>query len=157
VSRATARANHALAQVGAPQRWAARLHAAAYRRTGGRLLRRWAGAPVMTIETVGRRSGRPRRTPVIHLPLEDGSFVVIPANGGSDRTPAWWINLRAAGSATVEVAGRRQRVRPRIAEGDERRELWERFITMAPSVAQYPTYTSRELPIVVLEPEPERG
>ena len=75
---------------------------------------RWyAGAPVMVLETVGRRSGHKRATPILYL--RDGdTFVVLAANAGADRTPAWWLNLREAGSGEVIVGRRRIRVTPRL-------------------------------------------
>src|SRR4051812_31079411 len=80
-----------------------RVHGALYRRTGGRFVPRWfAGAPVMVLEVVGRRSGELRATPVLYL--RDGDdLVVVPSNAGSHTTPAWWLNLRAAGEATAVI------------------------------------------------------
>ena len=129
------------------------LHARLYRRSGGRLGRRYFGAPVMVLETVGRRSGTPRSTPVIYL-ADGHGLVVVPANGGADREPAWWLNLRAAGSAVAVIGGERRRVRPRIAHGEERERLWRRFASMYPAVDDYGGFTDRELPVVVLEPDP---
>jgi len=71
-----------------------RLHARLYRISGGRFLPQWfAGAPVMVLETVGRRSGHKRATPVLYLRAGD-ALIVLAANTGADRTPAWWLNLR---------------------------------------------------------------
>ena len=56
-----------------------RLHAAIYRRTGGRVLPRWFGAPVMVLETVGRRTGEPRSTPI--LPFQDRTLRESYVNG----------------------------------------------------------------------------
>jgi F420H(2)-dependent quinone reductase len=45
-----------------------RLHARLYRLSGGRFLPRWfAGAPVLVLETIGRRSGHKRATPVLYM------------------------------------------------------------------------------------------
>ena len=88
-----------------------RLHARLYRISGGRFLPRWfAGAPVMVLETVGRRSGHKRATPVLYLRAGD-ALIVLAANAGADRTPAWWLNLRDAGSGEVLIGRRRVRVR----------------------------------------------
>jgi deazaflavin-dependent oxidoreductase (nitroreductase family) len=114
-------------------------------------MNRWFGAPVLVLETVGRKSGEPRSTPVIYLRDEAG-FVVVPANGGSDRVPAWWHNLRAAGMGNVVVEGERMAVAPRVTEGEERERLWRAFAEMYPSLDDYTGMTDRSLPIVVLEP-----
>lgn len=142
-----------LARTGVLGRIASRLHAAVYKRTGGRVGSRWFGAPVIALETVGRRSGKTRSVPV--LGLRDGdAFVVIPANAGSDRPPAWWLNLRAAGSAVAVVRGERVPVRPRVADGAERERLWKAYARMYPQVDDYTRFTDRELPVVVLERAP---
>jgi deazaflavin-dependent oxidoreductase (nitroreductase family) len=128
-----------------------RFHAAAYRLTRGRFIPKWFGSPVMVIETVGRKTGRVRRAPVIRVEHGD-DLLVIPANAGSHRPPAWWLNLRAAGEGYVIHKGRRQRVRAREAEGEERTRLWSHYTKFYPGVDDYTGYTDRELPLVVLEP-----
>jgi deazaflavin-dependent oxidoreductase (nitroreductase family) len=130
----------------------ARLHARLYDASGGRLLRRWFGAPVIVLETVGRRSATRRRTPLIHL--RDGErVVVVAANAGSPTVPAWWHNLRAAGRATIVVSGDRIAVRPRLVEGEERERLWRAFADRYAGLDDYAAMTDRELPVVVLEPD----
>ncbi len=135
------------------QRATGRLHARLYRISGGRLFARWfAGAPVMVLETVGRRSGQKRATPVLYL--RDGdALVVLAANAGADRTPAWWLNLRAAGSGEVVVGNRRIRVRPRLLEGPERDRIWRAFVDMYPQAELYTKFTQRGLPLIALQPE----
>ena len=112
---------------------------------------RWFGAPVMVLETVGRRSGRPRATPILYLRDED-RLVVMASNAGHDSTPAWWLNLRAAGEGTAVLAGERWKVRPRIPQGEERQRLWKDFNRMYPAAEDYVGFTHREIPLIVLEP-----
>jgi deazaflavin-dependent oxidoreductase (nitroreductase family) len=135
------------------QRAMGRLHARLYRICGGRVLSHWfAGAPVMVLETVGRRSGQTRATPVLYL--RDGdAFVVLAANAGADRTPAWWLNLREAGEGGIVVGRRRMRVRPRLLAGSERDGLWRAFVEMYPQAEHYTRFTDRALPLIALEPD----
>jgi deazaflavin-dependent oxidoreductase (nitroreductase family) len=129
-----------------------RLHARLYRLSGGRFLPRWfAGAPVMVLETVGRRSGRKRATPVLYL-RDAEAFVVLAANAGADRTPAWWLNLREAGVGEALVGSRRIRVQARLLTGSERDRVWRAFITMYPQAEHYTEFTDRVLPLIALEP-----
>ena len=113
---------------------------------------RWfAGAPVMVLKTVGRRSGRKRATPVLYL--RDGdAYVVLAANAGADRTPAWWLNLREAGAGEIIVGRRRMRVQPRLLAGAERDRIWRAFIEMYPQAEYYTAFTDRVLPLIALEP-----
>lgn len=146
-----------LTNSGARFGWIARkwgeLHARLYRRTKGRFMPKWFGAPVMVLETVGRKSGKTRATPV--LCLHDGHNIVVqPANAGSHRPPAWWLNLRAAGEGVAVIAGERRRVRPRMATPEEHERLWPEYLKMYPAAEDYLRFTDRELPLVVLEPAP---
>jgi F420H(2)-dependent quinone reductase len=135
------------------QRTMGRLHARLYRISGGRFISRWfAGAPVMVLETVGRRSGQPRSTPVLYLRDHD-ALVVLAANAGADRTPAWWLNLREAGTGDVVIGRRRMRVRPRLLSGAERDRLWRAFVEMYPQAEHYTRFTNRVLPLIALEPD----
>jgi F420H(2)-dependent quinone reductase len=74
-------------------RLAGRSQTALYRWTAGRLGGRFGRGPVLLLTTTGRRSGKPRCTAV--LCGKDGSrLVVIGSNTGSERPPAWALNLR---------------------------------------------------------------
>ncbi len=150
--RIAARSNWFVRERPRSQRRWSRLHARLYELTGGRFLPRWfAGAPVMVLETVGRRTGGPRSNPVLYL--RDGdALVVMASNAGADRTPAWWLNLREAGEGTAVLGRERQRVRPRLLEGSERQRIWERFVEMYPQAEDYTRFTEREFPLVALEP-----
>lgn len=146
-----ARLQWAMASTGVAGRLASRLHARLYRATRGRFMNRWfSGAPVVVLETVGRKSGKPRPVPVLGLRQGD-DVVVVPANAGASHAPAWWLNLQAAGEASVVVRGRRWRVRPRVTEGAERERLWREFVRMYPQAEDYTGFTTRLFPVVVLE------
>ena len=117
-------------------------------RTRGRVLASWFGAPILVLETRGRRTGTRRATPLVYLPQGD-DFAVVPANGGAERPPAWWLNLQAAGEGVVVAGGRRRRVTPAIATGDEHERLWRRMCAVAP-LEHYQRRAGRKLPVVVL-------
>jgi F420H(2)-dependent quinone reductase len=130
---------------------ATRFHARAYRRSRGRRGGRWFGMPVLVIETVGRCSGEPRAAPIVYV--RDGDrFLVTPANAGAEQTPAWWLNLRAAGEGVAVVKGERVRVRPRVLEGAEQERAWQAMSRELPALEDYRTFTEREFPFVALEP-----
>ncbi|MFL5884383.1 MAG: nitroreductase/quinone reductase family protein [Thermoleophilaceae bacterium] len=131
------------------RRWS-RLHAQLYRRTGGRFMPKWFGAPVLVLETVGRKSGEPRVTPLVYA--RDGDdLVVSPAAGGTTPNPAWWLNLQAAGSGVAVIGGERRTVRPRVTAGAEREQLWPKLCEAYPPALDYVRMMGRELTVVVLE------
>jgi deazaflavin-dependent oxidoreductase (nitroreductase family) len=150
VARITNTLGHLRAFAVRSSRW----HARMYRKTGGRFGRKWFGAPVLVLETVGRRSGKPRATPVIYI--RDGErLVVVAANAGVGPTPAWWLNLRQAGRATVVVDGERIPVRARQADLNERERLRPRLVDNYPALEHYPT-PNGAFPVVIMEPEGHR-
>jgi deazaflavin-dependent oxidoreductase (nitroreductase family) len=106
--------------------------------------------PVLALTTTGRKSGEQRSIAVAYLPHGE-SYAVVASNAGSNRMPAWWLNLQAKPDAQVDAQGERVGVRARVAEGDEREELWRRFVDANQSYERYRGYTQRELPVVVLD------
>jgi len=132
-------------------RAAGKLNVPLYRATRGRLFGRLGRAPVLLLTTIGRRSGQPRTAPVVYL-ADDERLVVIGSNAGNERPPAWALNLQASPEATVEVRGESRQVRARVAEGEERAELWRRMNEQFPGFDDYRARTSRDIKVFVLEP-----
>ena len=83
---------------------------------------------------------------------DDPSMIVVAANDGARTDPAWYLNLRAEPSATVEVAGRRRAVRAEPLARDEAAAWWERILARDPSYERYGRATSRAFPILRLTP-----
>lgn len=130
----------------------AAVHSDLFERSHGRLLGRWFGGSILVLHTLGRRTGRPRATPLVYL--RDGhDLVVLAANGGAPHHPDWWLNLRAAGRGVAALGRDDVPVRPREASGPERDRLWQGLARHVP-VEQYQRRTARPLPVVVLAPAP---
>jgi deazaflavin-dependent oxidoreductase (nitroreductase family) len=128
-----------------------KLHIPLYRASGGRLFGQLDRAPVLLLTTVGRRSGRPRTAPVVYL--ADGEcLIVIGSNAGHEKAPAWSLNLEANPAAEVELGRERRNVKARIAEGEERAELWRRVNEMYSGFDDYSARTARDIRLFVLEP-----
>jgi deazaflavin-dependent oxidoreductase (nitroreductase family) len=131
-------------------RWTGRLNVPIYRASGGRLMGKVGRAPVLLLTTTGRRSGQPRVAPVVYL--ADGErLVVIDTNAGNERIPAWSLNLKADPEAEVEVGRDRRQVRARVAEGDERTDLWRKHIEQYAGFDDYEAVLDREISVFVLE------
>jgi deazaflavin-dependent oxidoreductase (nitroreductase family) len=130
-----------------------RLHTAIYRATGGRVGHAAGGITNLLLTTTGRKSGQRRTVPLAYM--EDaGRFVVVASNGGSDRPPSWWVNLRHDPSAIVEVGSRTVAVTARESTADERAVLWPLLKQVNPFFGQYEQITARHIPVVILEPRP---
>lgn len=132
-------------------RWIGRLNVPVYRLSGGRIFGRVNRAPVLLLTTTGRRSGRQRTAPVVYLEGE-GRLVVIGSNAGHSRTPAWSLNLQANPDAEVEIGRERRAVRARVAEGEERVELWRKHNEQYSGFDEYAARTDRDIALFVLEP-----
>jgi F420H(2)-dependent quinone reductase len=127
------------------------LHVLMYRVTRGRMFNRISGAPVLLLTTIGRKTGKRRTRPLVHL--RDGDrFVVVGSAGGAKHDPTWVLNLRANGRVLVEVGGRRQEMIAQVVTGAERDRLWPRLIEIFPGFGEYQHVTPRELPVIVLNP-----
>jgi len=128
-----------------------KLNVPLYRITRGRIGGRVGRAPVLLLTTTGRKSGEPRTAPVLFLP--DGErLLVIGSNAGNDRPPAWALNLTANPDAEVQVRADRRQVRARVAEGEERDELWRKMNEQYSGFDDYRNRTKRDIRLFVLEP-----
>lgn len=112
--------------------------------------------PVLLLTTTGRRSGQPHTTALTYL--RDGrNLVVVASNGGAPKDPDWMLNLRTNPRAVIQMLDVRLAVRSREAAGAKRSELWKRVVQKYSGYAAYQSRTTRTIPVVILEPEPDRG
>ena len=132
-------------------RRATRLHAWVYRRSGGRVLGRMGGQPVLLLQTTGRRSGRTRTTPLQYLANGD-TFVVVASDAGAARAPAWYLNLRANPHARVELGARGTDVRAQEVAGQEHVALWQRLTAVNRYLEPAARKAGRDLPVMALVP-----
>jgi deazaflavin-dependent oxidoreductase (nitroreductase family) len=128
-------------------------HIQLYRWTGGRLGGRAGKAPMLLLTVTGRKSGRPRTTPLVYLPDGDRR-ILIASFGGDDRHPQWYLNLQANPEATVQIGAETHRVRAATATAEEKAELWPRIVQIWPGYEGYQRKTERDIPVVILTPAP---
>jgi F420H(2)-dependent quinone reductase len=128
-----------------------RLNTPIYRLSRGRLGGRIGKAPVLLLTTTGRKSGQPRTAPVVYL-VDGQNVVVINTNAGHEKIPAWSLNLKAEPQAEVEINGERRSVVARIAEGEERADLWRRHNVQYSGFDEYDENIRRRPEVFVLEP-----
>lgn len=126
-------------------------HAGVYRATGGKLFGRMGKSPILLLNTVGRKSGRKRTSPLLYV-MDGEDFVVIASKGGAPTHPAWYLNLRTDPDATVEVGDHEVRVRAEETDSEEKARLWQRMVDMYPTYDDYQQKTGREIPLLKLHP-----
>ena len=113
--------------------------------------RRFRGGDLLVLTTTGRKTGKPRTTPLLYL-REGERWIVVASNGGADWEPGWWLNLKAGGTGRVEVGGTTTTVTGTEVEGAERADLWRRLTAEVFDYDSYQRKVSRRLAVVALEP-----
>ena len=123
-----------------------------YARSNGKIGGSARGVPVLLLTVPGRKTGKPHTVPVAYFDHE-GEYLVAASAGGAKANPQWIHNLEAAGGAHLNVAGVEVDVDARIANPEERAELWQNVVVArAPSFANYEEKSGRLIPIGVLTP-----
>ena len=130
-------------------------HAGVYRATGGKLFGRMGKSPILLLNTVGRKSGKKRTSPLLYV-MDGEDFVIVASKGGASAHPAWYLNLMANPEATVEIGDREVQVEAEEADPEDKTRLWQKMVEMYPAYDAYQEKTEREIPLLVLRPV-ERG
>ncbi|MGB7450323.1 MAG: nitroreductase/quinone reductase family protein [Ornithinimicrobium sp.] len=111
------------------------------------------GMSVLSLITIGRKSGQERRTPLARFPGPDGSFLIVASAAGAQQNPAWYLNLAANPERVrVEVEGRSIDVIAEELHGQERSQAWDQILAASPNFANYEKRTDREIPVIRLKP-----
>jgi deazaflavin-dependent oxidoreductase (nitroreductase family) len=121
--------------------------------SAGRIGQTMGDMPVLELVTTGRKSGQPRAV-MLTVPARQGdAYVVVASRGGDDVHPAWYLNLVDTPQVEVSVQGApRVPMTARVATAQERAQLWPQIAGRYANYAGYQKRTSREIPLVLLEP-----
>src|SRR5579871_5532525 len=120
-----------------------------FRANGGKVGGPFAGAPLLLLTTTGAKTGRRHTTPVMYL-AEGDRLHVFASMGGAPTNPAWYHNLIAHPTATVEVGNETYDVKAEVVTGPERDRLFNRQKQLYPGFAEYEAKTTRTIPVVAL-------
>ena len=122
-----------------------------FRANGGKVGGQFEGAPLLLLHSKGAKTGTERVNPMMYL-ADGENLVVFASKAGAPTSPDWYHNLVANPQASVEVGDRTVAVVARVAEGETRERLWTRQKGLYPGFAEYEAKTTRQIPVVVLEP-----
>ncbi len=121
-----------------------------FRANGGKAGGQFANMPLLILTTKGAKSGKAHVTPVMYL--QDGDRMLVFASmAGAPRSPAWYHNLVANPTVTVEAGGETFPARATVLKGEERDRLYKRQAEAYPQFGEYQQKTSRKIPVVALE------
>jgi deazaflavin-dependent oxidoreductase (nitroreductase family) len=102
------------------------------------------------LTTTGAKTGRTHTTPVVYLADDDRVFV-FGSKGGAPTNPAWYHNLVANPTVTVELPGETFEARASILEGAERDRIWTAQKEAMPGFKDYESKTDRQIPVIALD------
>ncbi len=109
--------------------------------------------PVVLLTTLGARTGKLRKTPLMRVE-HAGTYAVVASMAGAERHPQWYFNLLAHPEAELRDGPLTYALTARELLGAERSGWWSRACTAFPSYADYQSKTRRRIPLLLLEPPP---
>lgn len=121
-----------------------------YGLTNGRFLISGRPAPTLLLTTTGRKTGKPRTTPLFYL--RDGERVIVcNVNPGFERPNPWTLNIRAHPKVQAQIGAQKQRYRAREATPAEIEQYWPQLVQIWPAYRRH-FERSGQRAIFVLQP-----
>jgi deazaflavin-dependent oxidoreductase (nitroreductase family) len=109
------------------------------------------GKPLILLTTIGAKTGKIRKTPLMRVE-HDGQYAVVASLGGAPKNPVWYYNINAHPQVELQDGDTNKEYEAREVFGDEKSVWWERAVTAWPDYAEYQTKTDRQIPVFVLTP-----
>jgi deazaflavin-dependent oxidoreductase (nitroreductase family) len=133
-----------------PSPWA-RDQVEAYEGSGGTTGNEMNGKPVIILTSLGAKSGKLRKTPLMRVE-HDGEYAVVASLGGAPQHPVWYYNLTANPQVELQDGPAKREYVAKEVQGAERESWWERAVAAWPDYAEYQKKTTRVIPVFVLTP-----
>ena len=129
----------------------ARENADLYIASGGTQGTALKGMPVVLLTTIGAKSGKLRKTPLMRVE-HDGEYAVVASLGGAPKNPVWYYNIVANPHVELQDGTASGDYQAREVFGDEKAIWWQRAVAAYPDYADYQRKTDRAIPVFVLTP-----
>jgi deazaflavin-dependent oxidoreductase (nitroreductase family) len=133
-----------------PTDWA-REQAETIEKSGGTEGLELNGMPVVLLTTVGNKTGKLRKSPLMRVE-HDGIYAIVASLGGAPKNPVWYYNVVANPHVELRDGPVVHDMIAREVTGDEKAVWWERAVAAFPNYAEYQKSTDRQIPVFVLEP-----
>ena len=136
----------------APSPWDwSREQADKYAESGGADAADMKGMPIILLTTVGAKTGKLRKTPLMRIE-HNGEYACVASLGGAPKNPVWYYNIAKNPRVELQDGSVTQDYDAREVFGDEKAVWWERAVEAYPDYADYQTKTDRQIPVFVLTP-----
>jgi deazaflavin-dependent oxidoreductase (nitroreductase family) len=122
-----------------------------YEATNGEEANDLRGRPIIVLTSLGAKTGKLRKTPLMRVE-QDGVYAVVASQGGAPKHPVWYFNLKTNPHVELQDGPTKRDYLARELSGDEKAVWWERAVATWPDYAKYQTRTKRQIPVFVLEP-----
>jgi F420H(2)-dependent quinone reductase len=109
------------------------------------------GKPVILLTTIGAKTGKIRKTPLMRVE-HDGRYAIVASLGGAPKHPVWYYNVKAHPRVELQDGDVTKDYEAREVFGDEKTAWWDRAVAAWPDYAEYQTKTDRQIPLFVLTP-----
>jgi len=129
----------------------ARENAEKYMESGGADGTELQGKPVILLTTIGAKTGKIRKTPLMRVE-HDGEYAVVASLGGAPKNPVWYYNIKAHPHVELQDGRVTKDYEAREVVGDDKAAWWERAVAAWPDYANYQKKTDRQIPVFVLTP-----
>jgi deazaflavin-dependent oxidoreductase (nitroreductase family) len=123
-----------------------------YERSGGSEPSELVGDQWIVLWTLGAKSGKVRKTPLVRVADGEGRYAVIGSMGGAPSHPQWVHNVRARPVARLQDGAEVRDHDVREVDGEEKAAWWARAVAVWPAYDEYQAATERQIPLFVLEP-----
>ena len=127
----------------------ARENAEKYIESGGTEGTELQGKPVILLTTIGAKSGKIRKTPLMRVE-HGGRYAIVASLGGAPKNPVWYHNVKANPRVELQDGSESHDYEAREVFGDEKAEWWQRAVEAWPDYANYQKKTDRQIPVFVL-------
>lgn len=136
----------------APSPWDwAREQAEKYEQSGGTEATDMKGKPIIVLTTIGAKTGKLRKTPLMRVE-HDGEYAIVASLGGAPKHPVWYHNVVKNPRVELQDGAVTREYDAREVFGDEKAVWWERAVQAWPDYAEYQKKTDRQIPVFVLTP-----
>ena len=129
----------------------ARENAEKYMESGGTEGTELQGKPVILLTTIGAKTGKVRKTPLMRVE-HDGEYAIVASLGGAPKHPIWYHNVKAHPQVELQDGTVTKDYEAREVVGDDKAVWWERAVAAWPDYANYQKKTDRQIPVFVLTP-----